>query len=255
LHSSEEYLIQLKGTIDAINGIEAVTSLTFITNQRICGPYGSTSGRAFESSPGKVVGFFGRFESILHQIGVITELSSEIQSRRSFGRTIVVSRNGTDVEEHILDGGIQAAQGKFVVHGEGSNTHRDSVQKIEHWYSGIAGSKEVVGRPLEETTYDTSKTTYDTKYLVSPDVLVIQQGPWGGSSGQEFYDGRGDIVDLNISYNKSLITSIQVGYEQGGTNFQAPLHGGVGAEHIKVCNEFLLYHLIHSKHYVVGFRV
>lgn len=78
--------------------------------------------------------------------------------------------------------------------------------------------------------------SHDTKYLVPADVLVIPQGPWGAPTGQEFYDGRGDIVELNIHYTKTLITSIQIGYEQGGTSFHTPVHGGPGEQTAKVCD-------------------
>lgn len=66
---------------------------------------------------------------------------------------------------------------------------------------------------------------------------VIPQGPWGGWGGQEFYDGRGDIIDLNINFTDTLITSIQVGYEQGGIGFQGRLHGGKGVQQVKVRKE------------------
>jgi len=141
---------------------DVISSLTIVTNKKTYGPYGSDSGRRFQtSSEGIVVGFYGRASlTSLDQIGCIVKMPNSPGTRPS----------------------------------------------------------------------------YDTKYLLSSDVLVIPQGPWGSSSGQEFYDGRGDIVDLNINYNESLITSIQVGYQQGGTNFQAPLHGGEGTQHVKVCN-------------------
>lgn len=85
-----------------------------------------------------------------------------------------------------------------------------------------------------------SLETVDSRYFVSPDAVIIPQGPWGNSGGQEFYDGRGDVVDLSIKYNPSHITWIQVGYEQGGTSFHGAPHGGEGAQHVLVCHEPIL---------------
>lgn len=79
LRSGGETIIQVKGTVDVLNGVEVVTSLTFITNKTVHGPYGPTFGNAFETTPNKVVGFFGRSDSLLHQIGVITHLSSSLE--------------------------------------------------------------------------------------------------------------------------------------------------------------------------------
>lgn len=68
--------MQVKGTAGKVSGRESVTSLTFVTNQRVLGPYGRVTGRAFESSlGGEVSGFFGRSGSRLDQIGVITKSS------------------------------------------------------------------------------------------------------------------------------------------------------------------------------------
>jgi len=67
--------VQVKGTAGKVSGRESITSLTFVTNLRVFGPYGRVTGRAFESSPGgEVSGFFGRSGSRLDQIGVITKL-------------------------------------------------------------------------------------------------------------------------------------------------------------------------------------
>lgn len=209
LRSPEEYLIQLKGTFDVVNGTEAVTSLTFITNQRICGPYGSTSGQAFESTPGKIVGFCGRSESLLHQIGVITELSSEVQLRKSFGTTIVVTKSGTDIQENILlsgDGGPEQ-KGQIV---QGTSPP----QKVEHWYRGIDGgsqqsTREVVVRPRDEG--------------------LKVHGPWGGSGGTVFSDGRGEIVEILVTFDSKQVISVQVSYAHGESKFKGSIHGGVDA--------------------------
>lgn len=71
-----EYLVQVKGTTgNIVPGGTMVTSLTFITNKKMHGPFGSTIGGAFETKAhAKVVGIFGRSGSFLDSIGFITEL-------------------------------------------------------------------------------------------------------------------------------------------------------------------------------------
>lgn len=165
----DEYLIQVKGTMGSVKQENVVTSLMFITNKQSYGPYGSESGRTFQSSSsGSVVGFYGRSSlNSLDQIGCIKEVPSPFLSK---------------------------------------NLHNSTRDR----YHGIC------------TIYHDGN------------ALVIPQGPWGGWGGQEFYDGRGDIVDLIINYTDDLITSIQVGYEQGGISFQGGLHGGKGATEVQV---------------------
>jgi len=73
-----EELIQVKGTTGVVNGELVITSLTFITNHRVVGPFGRVRETEFRSSPnGKVVGFYGRAGICLSQIGFISEFSSE----------------------------------------------------------------------------------------------------------------------------------------------------------------------------------
>jgi len=76
--------------------------------------------------------------------------------------------------------------------------------------------------------------------------LVIPQGPWGGWGGQEFYDGRGDVVDLFITFTDTLVSSIQVGYEQGGISFQGNLHGRKGPRKVEVRRDLHTILILHS---------
>jgi len=123
-----------------------ITSLTFITNKKTYGPFGIVTDKKFESKiHGKVVGFFGRSDEFLDQIGLITE----------------VSPKGYEV--------------------------------------------------------------------------VLSQGPWGGKNGTIFYDGKGTIVGIIVTYNKKHVISLQAIYSQGGAIFKADFHGGPGGKTAKVC--------------------
>jgi hypothetical protein len=59
------------------------------------------------------------------------------------------------------------------------------------------------------------------------DDLLIVQGSWGGSGGKPFSDGRGEIVELLVKYNKKQIISLHVTYEQGDTRYKSQLRGGI----------------------------
>jgi len=127
-----------------------VTSLTFVTNKRICGPYGSiTGGLNFETTQyGKVMGFYGRATTCLHSIGVLAEVED------------------------------------------------------------------------------------------LPDIeTVIVQDSWGGQGGKSFYDGRGDVTEIIITYNDLHLVSLQITYRHGGKTFKANQHGGqnnIGEKQTKV---------------------
>jgi len=76
-NASNEELLQVKGTTGKVDGDLVVTSLTFHSNKRVFGPFGSVRDTEFESSPsGKVNGFYGKAGVCLDQIGFITQFSS-----------------------------------------------------------------------------------------------------------------------------------------------------------------------------------
>lgn len=75
LHQPEEYLVQVKGTLGKLAFGEGITSLTFITNKGIHGPYGCPTPNTFESPSGqKVTGFFGRSGMYLDQLGIFCDM-------------------------------------------------------------------------------------------------------------------------------------------------------------------------------------
>lgn len=77
----DEFIVQVKGTIGMCGAIgDVVTSLIFITNKQVYGPYGNEIGQKFESlSNGKVVGFFGKSGTLLDQFGVLYQPGSTLQ--------------------------------------------------------------------------------------------------------------------------------------------------------------------------------
>lgn len=69
--------------------------------------------------------------------------------------------------------------------------------------------------------------------------VVLSQGPWGGKDGAVFYDGKGEVVGVVVTYNKKKIISLQTIYDQGGATFKADFHGGPGGKTVKVRNTCL----------------
>lgn len=63
------------------------------------------------------------------------------------------------------------------------------------------------------------------------------QGPWGGSGGHPFYDGRGDVVEIDVTYTNDHVTKLQVAYaESTGSRWHSPTHGSHGGHDEKVTN-------------------
>lgn len=63
---------------------------------------------------------------------------------------------------------------------------------------------------------------------------VVAQGPWGGSKGNSFYGGRGEILEIVVHYNKAQILSLQMAYNQNGTSYNGEKQGEDGGEMTKV---------------------
>lgn len=129
----------MRGTTKEVASIGiAVTSITFVTNKKTYGPYGSVTGANFESARhGKIMGFFGRVTTCVQSFGVLAEIED------------------------------------------------------------------------------------------LPDVeTVTVQEAWGGHGGEPFYDGRGDVLEVVVSYNDEHIVSLQATYKHGDKVFVAKEHGG-----------------------------
>lgn len=82
-------------------------------------------------------------------------------------------------------------------------------------------------------------TDYGTQQVMEEGLVVegvVSCGPWGGAGGNSFYDGRGDIVEIEISYNAEHVLSIETSYSQGGASFKsAPRGTSNGGQTTKVC--------------------
>lgn len=69
----DEYLAQVIGAYGSKDNETVVTSLTFVSNKKIHGPYGYESANAFETPPGRqILGFHGRADWVVNAIGFFT---------------------------------------------------------------------------------------------------------------------------------------------------------------------------------------
>lgn len=156
----------MKGTTREVASIGiAVTSITFVTNKKTYGPYGSvTGGASFETARhGKIMGFFGRVTTCVQSFGVLAEI------------------------EDI------------------------------------------------------------------PDVeTVTVQESWGGHGGEPFYDGRGDVVEVVVSYNDEHIVSLQATYKHGDKTFVTKEHGGQNGRGPKLAKVRMVRQLVsHLRCYLI----
>lgn len=77
-----------------------------------------------------------------------------------------------------------------------------------------------------------------TEVLPKDYEVILCEGPWGGRNGTVFYDGKGTIVGIIVTYNKKQIISLQAIYNQGNAIFKANFHGGPGGKTAKVYHTF-----------------
>jgi hypothetical protein len=76
-----EHIVRVEGTFGFVGGYEIITSVTFISNKAVYGPYGAVEGERFTSrGPGNVVGFFGRAGSYVDQLGVFTSSTETVSA-------------------------------------------------------------------------------------------------------------------------------------------------------------------------------
>jgi len=69
------------------------------------------------------------------------------------------------------------------------------------------------------------------------DPSVVPQRPFRGSGRIPFYDGVGDVVQINISYSSQVVWSVQANYRQKTTDvFKAASHGSKGPQVAEVRN-------------------
>ncbi|KQK02492.1 jacalin-related lectin 3 [Brachypodium distachyon] len=73
----DEYLTGVKGRYGQFDGWSVIRALTFVSNRRTIGPYGTDEGMEFElpaAGGGKIVGFHGRSGGLVDAIGTYVKM-------------------------------------------------------------------------------------------------------------------------------------------------------------------------------------
>jgi hypothetical protein len=70
------------------------------------------------------------------------------------------------------------------------------------------------------------------------DTVSSVQGPWGSKQETTFYDGSGDITEIEVAYNRDYIVRIQTTYVLNGMVFKQAPQGGRGGDVTKVRDLF-----------------
>jgi len=144
---------------------------------------------------------------------VVTSLTF-VTNEKSYGPYGNVQGHGFESSPH---GRVVGFFGK-------SGSHLDQVGVIKECV--VEGKDFVDGGFWEGESWKGCFTESATQGAHNNVDTIVVQGPWGGQGGDSFYDGRGDIVEIVITHNKSHILSFQASYDQGGVDFQADMHGG-----------------------------
>ncbi|XVF73822.1 hypothetical protein PTKIN_Ptkin13bG0012400 [Pterospermum kingtungense] len=222
----DEFLTSIHGYYGSLNERAPilVRSLTFYSNRKAYGPYGTEEGTSFSMTRGKIVGFYGRCGWYLDAIGVYSKPILKLQPSKTIIQSQSFVANGAE------KGGFSVIQGSV---GESY----DIVLAVRQ--------RDGYGNPLpRELSRQTSSSSDDssdveTKSKVSiqtpvkavpPKVPegVITYGPWGGNGGAKFDDGTyTGIRQIKLSRNVGIV-SIKVCYDREGQAVWGSKHGGTG---------------------------
>jgi len=71
---------------------------------------------------------------------------------------------------------------------------------------------------------------------IHDDDVSLVEGPWGSKEETTFYDGNGDIIEIEVAFNKQYILRIQTTYILNGMTFKQAPQGGLGGDVSKVSN-------------------
>ncbi|KAL1332553.1 hypothetical protein HN51_061339 [Arachis hypogaea] len=238
----DEYLTSIEGYYGSLSqwGACYVRSLSFESNKRTYGPFGSEKGIHFSLpvSGAKVVGFHGRCAWHLDAIGVyLNSFQPNPSKALSLSKSYLVNTTTTTTEASggysVIQGSVgqgfdivlalrqkdelgNKPMGKISSFNESKVVEEPSLGKISSFNkesNNIEEPKEKVGQ-VEKT----------------PSMVegIVTYGPWGGSSGYLFDDGPyNGIRQINLSRNIGIVW-IRVLYDLDGERVWGHKHGGAG---------------------------
>lgn len=119
-------------------------------------------------------------------------------------------------------------------HETGESFSTPSGKKIMGFFGRAADYLDQIGIVVAEEPPHQSLISPTTFKPIENEEWVHVEGPWGVAEETNFYDGRGNIVEIEVAYNKDCILRIQTTYQQNGIHFKQPAQGGPGGEVAKV---------------------
>ncbi|KMT20692.1 hypothetical protein BVRB_1g006670 [Beta vulgaris subsp. vulgaris] len=232
----DEFLTSIHGYYGPLyhGGPLCVRSLTFVSNQKIHGPFGVELGTFFSvpKAGERIVGFYGRSGWFLDAIGAYLKPFEQ----RNVSKPMVHSQN------YVTNGVDQS--GYSVIHGSLGKDYDIvlAIKQRENYSHGLAPPKitEVdtnsspVSFSRQSSRSDFSDVEGKDKVLALPPVAetkpsgVVTHGPWGGNGGTLFDDGvyKG-VREIIISRNVGIVY-VKVLYEQNGVALWGSRNGGTG---------------------------
>lgn len=237
----DEYLASIQGYYGSLfeRGPIIVRSLTFHSNRRAYGPYGTEQGTFFSSTTtqGKIVGFHGKCGWYLDAIGVHLEPPTKMSLPNSIVQMHSSLVHGPEKHEYSM---LQGSLGKnYDLILAVRHKDRDATYMPDDIYKKYSSSSPYNLSRQTSSSRELSHTEFKNKV---EDVLpmkverlpskvangIMTYGVWGGHGGSVFDDGIYDgIRAINVSRNVAVV-SIQVCYDLNGKAEWGPKNGGTG---------------------------
>ncbi|KAF9619350.1 hypothetical protein IFM89_006537 [Coptis chinensis] len=227
----DEFLTSIAGHYGSINDWSPVLirSLTFQSNRKTYGPFGTQEGNQFSFSMngGKIVGFHGRSSWYLDSVGVY--LKSLTAKPNLSSKALVSSQsfvaNGTDkFGYNVVQGSVgQNYDIVLAVRQKDDIISKVSSKRLSSKSSSSSSSEEELNSKLLPLPSNT--TNYSGSLIPEG---VVSYGPWGGAGGSVFDDGEHTGVrQVNLTRSAGII-SIKVLYDRNGKATWGNRYGGTG---------------------------
>jgi hypothetical protein len=91
-------------------------------------------------------------------------------------------------------------------------------------------------RDESTTSTDLSLSTHGPSGGYDDQVSDKVEGPWGSNEETTFYDGNGNITEIEVAFNKQYIVRVQTTFILNGMTFKQAPRGGSSGDVSKVSN-------------------
>ncbi|PIA55913.1 hypothetical protein AQUCO_00700319v1 [Aquilegia coerulea] len=224
----DEFLTSISGHYGSINDWSPVfvRSLTFQSNRKTYGPFGTQQGNQFSFSMngGRIVGFHGRSGWYLDSIGVyLKPLSPKSYSSKPLVSSQSFVANGTEKVGYNLVQGSGKGYDIVLAIKQKDDFNKFPSEKISREFSSSSSNEDESNNKLFPLPTNIKNGSSNVENG------VVSYGPWGGSGGSIFDDGvYTGVRQVNLTRSAGII-SIRVLYDRNGKAIWGNKHGGSGA--------------------------